>query len=274
MTPLPASALALNARFDTMSHASGLPANPGVNVCATNTVVERRTHLVKVRIHGHWVLQRVAYQQPATPSCTVVVSPDASLAPVAPSGDLWPSVQFGLYGNTAYSDCTLAAVGDLEQIYRGVNAPLVASADDASPAADPFVAEYLNLTGGSTTAGVAVPSVLNAWQQAPIGGLQISSYATVGLDQSSIQSTLDSGAPVLAWFKLPTLDASNYLGFPTAPWTTSGVTADTATSGTHVGVIVGADAEYLDIVTWGYVQQVTWQWWNSWALGAWRVHAS
>lgn len=185
------------------------------------------------------------------------------------AGDRWPEIRFGVYGNSTFADCTLAAVADLEQIEERADTPLVAASKQAS-ASDPFVATYLTMTDGSPTAGVPVTTVLDSWVQAPINGLQITGYASVPTDRASIRAELAGGTPLYAWFYLPH-PRGRRPTLPTAPWTARDAPVDPESAATHVGVIVGATSRYVDVETWGRLQKISWQWWSTWSLGAWSV---
>ena len=227
--------------------------NPGAGICRAHKVLDS------------------APRAGAAAWCASEVPAD-TISPVGtPGGDQWPAIEFGVYGNSVYDDCTLAAVADLEQIYLKADAPLVSNGNDASRSADPFVAEYLRLAGGSATTGLPVTTVLDAWKKSPINGVQIVGYAPVPTEGQTIRAELRSGTPLLAWFYLPPQSVLTDTSMPRAPWTPASAPVDTATDGTHVAVLVGMSSKYVDIATWGGVQQVSWSWWSQWAIAAWSV---
>jgi hypothetical protein len=174
---------------------------------------------------------------------------------------------WGMLGNDAYGDCTIAGVVHL----RMANA-LERKEPDAFPTADQVVAEYFKLSGGADT-GLVEANVLREWHAGGLFADKIAGYAP--LDHRNI----DELRSVVAKF------GGSYLGVVIAapaqqqfaagkPWDLTGTAADNEIEGGHCVPVVGYDASYAWVVTWGRLQPVTWRWIGAYLEEAWAVLTS
>jgi len=176
---------------------------------------------------------------------------------------------WGMYGNTGsdgIGDCSLATVGELLQAFDALNG------QNAGPLPDqPFIDTYNLLHGNSTTPGLSVSLVLNYWQSTGIDGNVITSSTqldpspgTAMPSQWTIESAVAQYGAVYATFTIPSADAAIAYPDTNVMWTTNEAPAGSPVYGYHAAAIVGYDTNGPYIATWGYVQQVSWAWWNVW----------
>ena len=187
------------------------------------------------------------------------------------------SDRIGTYGNVgrgAIPDCAIAAAADLEQIFQRSASPLPAR---------PWVEAYFELLGsvdgnrfGAGPAGLDVSEVLGTWQREGIAGTRIASAIATPLAKSALEAELASG-PLYAELDLPRLAWAGSVTYvdgrsiAVQPWSLVAPGSGYSSGGLHAVVVVGFDASYVYVETWGYVQPVTWGWWAHYAVAAWRV---
>jgi len=212
-------------------------------------------YIATVRVRGtrHFLTRRVSITQAAAPS-TVASSPPVSL--------------YGLYGNggtQAVGDCTIATVGELLQTWDVVNG--LNSGPLASP---PFIAAYQTLVGGpgGPDVGLSVKQVLNYWQRVGIDGNQITTWHAIKdyTSRALVEDEIAKYGTLYASFQVPSSDVEQTAG--TTLWSTNESPPGRTTVGDHAAALIGYDTTGPYFATWGRVQQATWAWWSTWAIGA------
>ena len=181
---------------------------------------------------------------------------------------------FGSVGNVgahALADCAVAAVADIEQLLQGRTTPI-------DPA--PFLAEYAMLAraaGESPGPGAVLPPwlVLRAWHAPGIAGTRIAPAVPVGPGRSSLEHAL-SGGPLYAVVDLPRAASAAPVrvgadDLALKAWTAATPPSGYSGGGAHVVAVVGYDAQYVDVVTWGYVQPISWALWAHMVAQVWSV---
>lgn len=252
------------------------------NSCAGHWGVRRGTKVVKIWHHHHYRPKRVlATWRVCVPgprrglhaSATAPKGPERSAGTTVLPGVNWYSAvpRFGTYGDVAtdgaLADCSLSAVADVLQLQRH-SGPL--------PAA-PFVDAYLGLASADglaagSSVGLPVSQVLGTWASSGIDG-SIETATTVGTDQASMEAALAQG-PLYVALSLPAPGSgavSVTSDVATDAWTTTAAPVGYDAPADHAAAAAGFDARYVYLVTWGYVQPVTWAFWRVHALGAWLV---
>lgn len=232
----------------------------------------RTTRAVLRRLDGHLVRRRVlAWAWHVT--CASAVGPRIGRA----GSVYWPTGRPGAYGNVgpgSVADCTVATAADLEQIFAHRSRP----ADSA-----PWLAAYAHLLAEQEPgvqpgpdAGLAVGTVLAAWQGPGIAGTRIAAALPLGLGRASIEAALrrdplyavlDLPAPVAPG--TPALVDTAYVAL--AQWTTAHPGSGYSAAGPHAAAVVGFDSTDVYLESWGYVQPVTWSWWRTYATTAWAI---
>lgn len=191
--------------------------------------------------------------------------PKAPASYPAPSA---PAAGWGMLGNDQYGDCTMAAVVHL----REANNAEAKGNETTWPTANDVVAEYFKLSGGQDT-GLVEANVLQTWYKAGLFGDTISGYAPVNT------KNLDELRSVVALF------GASYLGVAVPapaqqqfgagqPWDLTGTPEDNDIEGGHAVPIIGYDADYAYVVTWGAIQKATWRWVARYLDEAWAVLTS
>jgi hypothetical protein len=171
---------------------------------------------------------------------------------------------FPMDGNDTYGDCTLAAAAHMIQSWNAetkVDLPVPTDAE--------VVAEYLKLTHGKDT-GMVESHVLKRWHGGGLWGVKIAAYAPVNVH------SLDVLKQAVAYF------GGAYIGIQVPqnaeeqfkagiPWTLDPGWQNQSIVGGHAVPILGYDAQWLYVVTWGAVQQMAWDWWSTYGDEAWVI---
>lgn len=179
-----------------------------------------------------------------------------------------PSAGWGMLGNDQYGDCTMAAVVHL----REANNADEKGSETSWPSDKDVVAEYLKLSGGQDT-GLVEANVLQVWSTAGLWGDKIAGYAPVN------HRNADELRSVVATF------GGSYLGVAVPapaqtqfaegkPWDLTGTSQDDDIEGGHAVPVIGYDADFAYVVTWGATQKVTWRWLARYLDEAWAVLTS
>jgi hypothetical protein len=194
---------------------------------------------------------------------------------VSPATVDWASgVTFGPVGNVgpgALADCAIAAVADIEQVFAQEILP---------PDPAPYINAYEALAQEEgqqpgPTGSLATSDVLATWKSNGIAG-HLATAIRTGTRVAPMKVSLDSG-PVFAEVELPPTASTlgtlvNSAGVAVTAWTSSTPPSGYAGSGAHAVAVVGYNASDVLIVTWGYVQPVSWAEWAKLAVAAWSVH--
>ncbi len=161
----------------------------------------------------------------------------------------WP-----MYGNDTIGDCTCAAAGHLIEVWTAqAGAPSV-------PLESAIVAAYSAMTGynpatGANDDGALETDVLAYWQNTGIAGNKVGAYA-------SLQPADLNGLRRAVW-----LFGGVYLGIAVRqsaeqqfeagePWDVAGPWLNPI-EGFHAVPIVGYDAQFFYVCTWGAIQRAT-----------------
>ena len=210
---------------------------------------------------------------PAKPKLMLATHRDTSFG-VPSSVDYHSAVhgQWGMYLNDKIGDCTFAEVA--HQIissstyargFSGLPWPLIRTRDVLNGYS--AVSGYDPMTGANDT-GCVVQDVLNYWRKTGVGQHRNVAFTSVNIGNPNelmhalyVFGSLDIGLQV---------PASAMSQFHSGlPW--DAVANDGGILGGHCVEVVGYDADYLYVVTWGRVQRMTWAFWNAYVMEAWAV---
>jgi hypothetical protein len=185
---------------------------------------------------------------------------DRSALPAPPARlDLAGAVgEWPMYGNDRLGDCTTAAAGHMIEAWTAaaagnaveVSERAVIEAFDAVKVVDPASGEE----------GAVELDVLGLWRSAGIGGHRIGAFALVTLaDHELVRTAAALFGGVYIGLQLPlsarsqqVWDWTGSLDGPAAPGSWGG----------HAVDVVGYDDVGLTVVTWGALQQLTWEFWD------------
>lgn len=190
----------------------------------------------------------------------------ASATPPA-SVDYSALPNIGMLGNDQYGDCVFAANGHVveQQTYVGQGNEVTVSTAQA-------LAEYSKVTGfnpndPSTDNGAEVQQGLDDLRKNGLNGHKIAAFAQLNVtDMNSVKLAVSEFGAVDIGFNFP---ASAMTQFNNGqPWD---VVSGSQIEGGHCVLVVGYDATYLYVYTWGAVQKMTYAFWNKYVEEAWAL---
>lgn len=183
--------------------------------------------------------------------------------PKPPASVAVPAVAaWGMDGNDTYGDCGVAGINHLF-----MSAAADTGETETFPAADQVVSYYMAYTGGQDT-GVVLSQFLGYVQKNGFYGHTVAAYAPVAVsDIPTLQFAVD--AYDAAYTGITVTQAMQEAFANKQPWTPDLMNSPVA--GGHCVPVVGYDASYLYVVTWGAVQPVTYPAWHLMADEAWAV---
>ncbi len=169
-----------------------------------------------------------------------------------------------LDGNDIYGDCTMAAAA---HAIRAWNAATGSS--DPVPHKAALLEEYFKLTGGPDT-GLVESLVLKTWHDSGLCGNKILGYAPIdihNLDHIRHAAHLYG----IVYIGVQMTKGAEHQFKLKKPWTVKkGQQANTVVGG-HAIPIVGYDKNSFYVVTWGRIQEMTYDWWHAHGDEAWAV---
>jgi len=151
-------------------------------------------------------------------------------------------------GNDQYGDCTYAAAAHDITVFEAL------VGRDTVPNQQAVVSEYLSFTGGKDTGCVEL-RVLRHWKKNGILGRKISAFVGLRLhNQEDVKRAIWMfGAAYLGFQVQANAESDFFAGKPWQPGPSDG-------SG-HAVTAVKADDNWLWLLTWGKLQQASWDWW-------------
>ncbi len=171
----------------------------------------------------------------------------------------WP-----MDGNDQYGDCTMAAAAHCIQMWNAVT-----NTNDPVPTLAEITKEYFHLTGGPDS-GLVEANVLKTWQTSGLWGNKIVGYAPVNVhSQTLLQQVVYLYGAAYIGIQVPA-NAETQFGAH-QPWTLVAGWQSQKIVGGHAIPIVGYDADYLYVITWGAVQPMAYDWFQTYGDEAWAV---
>ena len=185
--------------------------------------------------------------------------------PPAPESVVVPSVpNWGMLGNDKYGDCTFAGI-----VHARMANANVLEISEQFPDDTEVEQAYLNYTNGKDV-GAVEADLLNYWKNNEIFGKKLSAFApTDHADQDELRSVIASYGLVYVGVQMPGVAQQQFIN--NQPWALTHTPADNQIEGGHCVVIVGYDKDYAQCITWGKVQQVTWEWLSSYMQESWAI---
>lgn len=185
--------------------------------------------------------------------------------PPAPESVVVPSVpNWGMLGNDKYGDCTFAGI-----VHARMANANVLEISEQFPDDTEVEQAYLNYTNGKDV-GAVEADLLNYWKNNEIFGKKISAFApTDHADQDELRSVIASYGLIYVGVQMPGVAQQQFIN--NQPWALTHTPADNQIEGGHCVVIVGYDKDYAQCITWGKVQQVTWEWLSSYMQESWAI---
>lgn len=173
-----------------------------------------------------------------------------------PSAHAVPAVAFSDYGNLTRDNCQSAAVGNMVQAWTG-----------SAPVAQSSINALLRSIGGPNStvdAHYFQDLVVPYWRTHAIGGVKATQWRLIAptgvfgtyavTQRLNVEKQIALHGALYGEANVPSYAPTS------GPWTVANSHGGRGTFG-HAFAVVGYSKNYLDIVTWGAVQQVTWNWW-------------
>lgn len=174
----------------------------------------------------------------------------------------------GMLGNDELGDCVPAGIGhtvEQDTRYATGTEQVVTTADTI---------KLYSAVGGyvpgdpSTDQGTVVQDALSYWRKSGVfGGHKIAAFAAVSLtDWNEIENAVNLFGQVIIGFNFPdsAMDQFN----SGQPWT---YVKGSRLDGGHCVVLVGYDAYWLYVLTWGQIQRMSREFWQKYTDEAWVV---
>lgn len=181
-----------------------------------------------------------------------------------------PEASWGVDGNDAVGDCTIADVD-----HEVKSAQVAAGNTEVASTTTEVLAGYSAVTGydpadPSTDQGAEMQAVREYWQKTgfTLGGQRhkIAMFAELDIhDEDLIKLAVYELGAVGVGANLPQSAMDQFDAGQ--PWDV--VADDGGILGGHAFAVVGYDKDFLEVLTWGKVQKVTWAWWRMYVEEAW-----
>jgi hypothetical protein len=183
-----------------------------------------------------------------------------------------PAASLGMDGNGDVGDCTCADVD-----HEVKSAQVAAGNPEVQSTAAEVLAAYSAITGydpadPSTDQGAEMQQVRDFWQQTgfTLGGTVHKILLFAELDVHNdvlVRWALDQFGTVGIGVNLPNSAMDQFNA--SQPWDV--VANDGGIDGGHAVAVVGYDASFWYVVTWGQIQRVTPAWWRTYVEEAWAT---
>lgn len=182
-----------------------------------------------------------------------------------------PASTWGMDGNDTVGDCTCADVDhEVKTVQVAAGNAEVASTSQEVLAAYSAITGY-NPADPSSDQGAEMQDVRSYWQKSgfTLGGVdhKILLFAELAVSNLNlVKWALDQFGTVGLGVNLPdsAMDQFN----AGQPWT---VVSNSAIDGGHAIALVGYDANWAYVLTWGQVQKVAWDWFAEYVEEAWTA---
>lgn len=168
-------------------------------------------------------------------------------------------INFGMMLNDTLGDCTIAGIGHAIQIWTAN-----ASAEKTIP--DSIIQNYYSTWDGyvpgdpSTDNGGAELDVLSAWKAQGFSGHLLTAYADPNVSNiAEVKQAINLFLGLYIGLNVTNQVMEND-NDPTIPWD---VTGDQTIDGGHCVYVIGYDATYVYVISWGQICKMTWAYWTA-----------
>lgn len=164
--------------------------------------------------------------------------------------------------NDQLGDCTIAGVVHLLQLAYAEIGEVFQYPGDAA-----VRSTYMTLSGGADT-GLVEHDVLQTWMQQGLFGTKILAYAPLDIkNHDELASAIYMFGAVYMGVEMPQNAEQQFEAHQ--PWHIDGIPEPP--SGGHCIVATGANSLGIDHITWGAVESMTWEWWDTYGSEAWVI---
>ena len=185
--------------------------------------------------------------------------------PAAPLSVDVPNVNnWGMLGNDKYGDCTFAGIVHAKMAHAAV-----LGTSETFPTDQDVINAYLAYTKGQDT-GAVEADLLNYWNTNELFGNKLAAYApTDHADFDELKSVIASYGLAYIGVQLPVTFQQQFESGQ--PWSLTGTPADNQIEGGHCIILVGYNQDYAQCITWGKVQEISWEWLRSYLEESWAI---
>ena len=175
-----------------------------------------------------------------------------------------PQLVYPMADNDRLGCCTISGAEHSDQA-----ASALVGASWTYPGDAPTEQTYFSLTGGADT-GLVESRVLQAWTNPGLFGKKLAAFAPLAVKHTRAikQATALCGV-VYTGILVPAV-AQQQFG-EHKPWALTHTPADSDIVGGHCVPIVGYSTLGPIVVTWGALQQMTWEWWLTYSEEAYAI---
>lgn len=178
-----------------------------------------------------------------------------ALPPPPPSVDYSQRAAWHLFANDRLGDCTCASAGNVVGLWTALEGTEAAISDQQ-------VIDLYNRVNGGRDQGALCLEVLNTWRAVGLADEAPIAYASIEPGNSDhIKTAVDLFAGVYIGLVLPA-SAQSQVG-STWEFVADSSRNQPGSWGGHCVNIVGYDDQGLTCVTWGTVQKMTWNFWQT-----------
>jgi hypothetical protein len=192
--------------------------------------------------------------------------------PPAPTKSMpFKLLQWGMYGNDRWGDCTYAAIAHCWMgIFRLTKQKWTLTSAQVVNAYHLYCAKY----NDGKDNGAYPNIVLQNWRTTKMWGTILQAWANI--DQSNlkeVEQVIAAYGCIIASVNLPKPAytyqlGANYVTFKRPVWKLTGTPDDNVIIGAHEIAIIGYDTQYIYAVTWGIVVRITRTWWERYTYAA------
>ena len=198
------------------------------------------------------------------PHMQAIVAPPAQVDWYSGITD-WP-----MYGNDSWGDCVPAEQGHHEEAFSFYGGHRLVEVTDQD-----VIDAYSAITGfdpnagppgdNPTDQGTLIQDAMSYWRKTGIGGHKIAAFAGGSVaDITEVKTAIAAFGPLSLGINFPNTAMDQFNAGE--PWD---VARHAKVEGGHCVALVGYDAHYLYVVTWGQVQKMTQAFWNKYVEEAW-----
>lgn len=175
-----------------------------------------------------------------------------------------PRLSYPMACNDTIGDCTIADVVHTDQATAHMTSEPWTYPGDSSVSA-----EYFKLTGGGDT-GLVETDVLKVWTGSGLFGHKLAAFAPLAVKHTTtIKQAVWLCGAVYMGVLVPAPAQQQFADGQ--PWALTHTPADSDIEGGHAVPYVGYNATGPVCVTWGALQQITWEWHLTYAEEAYAV---
>jgi hypothetical protein len=183
--------------------------------------------------------------------------------PTPPANIMWSRnvTQFGMMLNNTLGDCTCAALGHAIQVWTLNTSSMFTCPDNIIEGVYEKVGGYVP-GDESTDNGAVMLDVCRWWMANNVGGHTIAGFAGVTPgDTATVKDAIWMYGGIYAGVLLPVTAQTQKIWMRT-PGALTG-DSEPGSWGGHAIYIVGYDDRYLYCITWGGIQAMTWEWFQT-----------